>query len=160
MFHPNPSCYLSKSNTGSTFLCLKITLFLCFHIFPTIVNHIPCQNLFCLLLRFIRWKCWKLSLALTWCTKLTPTHLSHIFHTFWDTLHEKNRCSAFSSLAKHISHRLFCNWTPFAASLTFVGNLSRNNLHPNSCAFGATLIIHNVLNSLFPSSSKEPCNLL
>ena len=127
----------------STFFCLKITSFLCLQISPTIASHIPFHIVFCLVFKLLIWKCWKCILAWLWCTELTPIQLSHIFRTFWDIAQEKNRFDALSSQSRQNSHKKCCTWTPFTDNLSFVGNLSKSSLHPNNCAFGITLILHN-----------------
>jgi len=116
--------------------------------------------MFCLVFKLLIWKCWKCILAWLWCTELTPIQLSHIFHTFWDIVQEKNRCDALSSQSKHNSHKECCNWTPFTDNLSFVGNLSKSSLHPNSCAFGITLILHNSVNTLSLYPSELPINFI
>ena len=107
---------------------LKITPLLSLQISPTIASHIPSHIVFCLVFKLLIWKCLKCIVAWLWCIELTPIQLSHIFHTFWDTIQEKNRCDALSSQSRHNSHKECCNWTPFTDNLFFVSNLSRCSL--------------------------------
>jgi len=99
-------------------------------------------------------------IGLQWGTVWIPNHLSHMFQMRFDTLHLTNRCFTLSLLLLHKQHREFCRCIPTLLSLSFVGNLSWNALHPQIKKDGVLFIFHILWNTLLALSYSPNAILL
>jgi len=125
-------------------LCLNNLLFLSFHITQAQDSQISCMNERLTLPPPVMYiNCTKWSEILLQSTPTNPIHSRTCYHNDANTVHERKRCSAVSTLPQPETHKKSsAAIMPRIARLAFVGKRSRMSLQANIVTFNGTCLCH------------------